>query len=81
MSNPTYACVRDYATYGGSIVEAYPAPNCGLSLTGLLVDVDPAYWPRLDDLEYGYDRKVVTTINGATAYMYVGKESNESQTD
>lgn len=73
MSNPEYATVLDYATFGGSIVEAYRIPDYGLSLTGLTVDVDPECWRRLDALEAGYTRKKVTTTDGEEVYMYVGK--------
>lgn len=72
MTNPRYATVKDYATFGGGIVWAKHIPECGLSLTGLLVDVDPKHWDRLDALEAGYDRKIVNA--GVKAYMYVGRE-------
>lgn len=71
MSNPEYATVLDFATFGHSIVSARRIPDIGLSLTGLTVDVDPAYWERLDLLEHGYDRKLVKTTRGEKVYMYV----------
>lgn len=91
MSNPRYATVKDYVTYGGSIVTAYKQEGAGLSLTGLLVDVNPYEmgrrglkdnWARLDALEGGYERIEVETLGGDKAYMYAGKvfhdESEES---
>lgn len=78
MSNPQYATVKGYATFGDYIVSAHridpdePAmPD--YCLTGLLVDVDPEYWKRLDALEHGYNRKIITTAQGIKAYMYTGK--------
>lgn len=83
MSNPEYDTVRDYVTYGDHIVTAYHQPRRGLALTGLTVDVNPYElgergelidtWARLDRLEGGYERKVITTTTGVEAYMYVGK--------
>jgi hypothetical protein len=83
MSNPQYATVLDYATFGGGIVTAYKQADIGLSLTGLLVDVAPYEmrehgmrdnWKALDALEYGYERILITTTDGVKAYMYAGKE-------
>lgn len=75
MSNPAYDTVANYVTFGSTIVEALPvAGGHGVALTGLLVDVDPEYWLDIDRLEAGYDRKLVTTISGERAYMYVGKD-------
>jgi gamma-glutamylcyclotransferase (GGCT)/AIG2-like uncharacterized protein YtfP len=71
MSNPVYATVKDYVTFGHSIVRAAPvAKENGASLTGLLVDVNPEKWADIDDLEYGYRRTMVTTTRGEKAYMY-----------
>lgn len=75
MSSPVYATVLNYATFGGSIVEAIHIPNAGLSLTGLVVDVDPSRWGDIDSLEGGYDRSIVTTTDGETVYMYTGKNA------
>lgn len=78
MTNARYATIKGYATFGDYIVKAYrvkpdePAmPE--YCLTGLLVDVDPEYWGRLDQLEAGYNRTVITTTSGDEAFMYVGK--------
>ena len=73
MSNPRYETVDDYATFGRGIVQARYVPNVGLGLTGLLVDIDPDYWDRLDRLEAGYDRKLIVTDSGDEAWMYVEK--------
>lgn len=43
MTNPQYATVMDYATYGGIIVTAYHQADAGLSLTGFVVDVESEY--------------------------------------
>jgi gamma-glutamylcyclotransferase (GGCT)/AIG2-like uncharacterized protein YtfP len=75
MTNPQYATVRDYLTIGGQIVQARKVLGCGLSLTGLLVDVDPKYWASLDSLEAGYDRRRVTTTSGSEAWIYTSKRS------
>lgn len=84
MTDPEYATVLDYCTYGDGIVEAVHCPGRGLSLTGLLVDV-PSFvfdkygksvdvWEGLDRLEAAYNREIVTTSYGEQVYMYVGKE-------
>lgn len=69
MSRPKYATVKNYATkpIGGEIVEAVPVE--GFDLTGLVVDVDPEYWNKIDALESGYDRIKVQTMYGE-AWMY-----------
>lgn len=77
MSNPEYTTVLDYATFGGGIVEAVHIPGLGLSLTGLAVDMNPDGWQRLDQLEYGYDRVIVTTTDGERVYMYVRGEKSQ----
>ena len=72
MTNAQYATVPDFATFGGHIVQAAYIEGAGnLQLTGLTVDVDPANWTRLDRLESGYDRVIVTTTMGEDVYMYV----------
>jgi gamma-glutamylcyclotransferase (GGCT)/AIG2-like uncharacterized protein YtfP len=73
LHNPEYAVVRDYATFsiGGSIVMAAHVPGNNLGLTGLLCDVDPEKWERLDQLEGAYDRIQITTEDGERAWMYV----------
>lgn len=73
MTNPEYATVLDYATFGNQIVEARHIPDVGLALTGLTVDIPKTAWPGLDALEGGYDRKEVVTTDGEIVYMYVGK--------
>jgi hypothetical protein len=86
MSNPRYATVLDYATWGHHIVQAHKQKGAGLALTGLLVDVAPYMttdrgirnnWAALDALEGGYDRIVITTTDGDKAFMYVGKELHD----
>lgn len=88
MSNPRYATVLDYATYGKGIVTAYRQVGAGLSLTGLLVDVpaktqwqdannvwhEDDNWLDLDRLELNYKRIIIKTTDGDEAYMYAGKE-------
>lgn len=75
MSNPEYATVPGYATFGDHIVQAVKIDGAtGLALTGLTVDVDPAHWDRLDQLEAGYDRNVVTTDSNEAVYMYTERE-------
>lgn len=71
MSNPEYTTVEGYATVGGSIVSAIKDPR--YTLTGLVVDVNPTMWSRIDSLESGYNRIKVTTTDGETVYMYEGK--------
>lgn len=78
MTNPTYATVRGYATFGNHIVQATHiegSEEVGLELTGLVVDVDPDRWHDVDRLEAGYDREVITTSHNEQAYIYVSKES------
>lgn len=67
-----YATVLDYATFGDYIVRAEPVPaKVGASLTGFIVDIPDGYnWERIDALERGYERRVVTTTDGEQAYMY-----------
>lgn len=77
MSNPRYATVKDYATWGNYIVTAKHQSGAGLALTGLLVDIEPEAWPRLDALEAGYDREEVDVLGLGKAYMYVGKDFDE----
>ena len=72
MSNPHYATVAGYITIGSRIVQAVRADGLGAALTGLLVDVEPDQWPRIDMLESGYDRITITTTDGIEAYMYAG---------
>lgn len=74
MSNPRYTTVKDYATVPvqGGIVTAEPLE--GYDLTGLIVDVNPTYWDRIDALEVEYDRIKVQTRYGE-AWMYVTPEN------
>jgi len=74
MTNPKYATVKDYVTQGWDIVTARKLKGANLSLTGLLVDVDPSKWKEIDALERGYDRIEIRTTGGDKAYMYAGKE-------
>lgn len=73
MTNPRYAVVRGYSTRVilRDIVEA--SRDNGRDLTGLLVDVDPSQWGRLDALEGGYERVKVRTSRGKKCWMYVSK--------
>ena len=70
MSNPQYTTVPGYLTVGSYIVKAVETDNASVALTGLLVDIDPTMWPRLDSLEAGYDRIKVRDTSGNIAYMY-----------
>lgn len=81
MKNPVYAVVPDYTTVhrGGSIVKAVKVLDAGLGLTGLLVDLPIENWEKLDDLEHGYERIKVKTIDGEEAYMYAAPRSDASE--
>lgn len=70
MTNSRYTTVKNYATVpiGGHIVAATPLK--GYDLTGLIVEVDPNFWTRIDALEGAYDRIKVQTFWGE-AWMYV----------
>lgn len=70
MTNPEYATVKNYATFGSIIVQAVHIPDINLCLTGLLVDMNEYKWGALDALEGGYRRIVITTTEGKKAYMY-----------
>lgn len=72
MFNPRYATVKGYVTKGNHIVSAYPSSDPMDCLTGLLVDIldDPMNWRMLDLLESGYQRILIKTTSGETAYMY-----------
>jgi gamma-glutamylcyclotransferase (GGCT)/AIG2-like uncharacterized protein YtfP len=72
MSNPYYTTVDDYITVGRGIVQAaYVKKDSGISLTGLVVDVDKDYWSALDQLEGAYDRVLVETYESEQVWMYV----------
>lgn len=73
MKNPRYATVPGYVTVGDYIVKAHNVDDKRIALTGLLVDVDPVDWGRIDALESGYDRVRVQTCTKENAYMYVAK--------
>lgn len=73
MTNPKYDTVKDFATFGSTIVTAQYVPQAGLALTGVTVDYDPEQWERLDGLEGGYDRIIIDTTHGERAYMYAEK--------
>lgn len=75
MSNPEYATVAGYLTMGNQIVEAIAVPERpDIALSGLVVDVEPSQWERLDRLEGGYKRITITTTDKQQAWMYAGKE-------
>lgn len=76
MSNPQYATVKGYITVGHRIVTAVPVQEQSACLTGLTVDIDPRMWERTDQLESGYDRKLVQTTSNEQVYMYVQPERN-----
>lgn len=79
MSNPQYDVVAGFLTMGAHIVQAVPIPERpDIALTGLVVDVDPSYWGRIDRLEGAYDRVTITTVNSVQAYIYVGKGEHEN---
>lgn len=78
-SEPRYETIKDYATFGSHIVEAKHIPNCGLALTGIVVDVPVTSIPGLDRLEGGYDRKTIKTESGEEVQMYVEKERNKDR--
>lgn len=75
MSNPQYQTVKDYVTIGNGIVAAYKIPNYGFCLSGLVVNVDPDYWGRIDGLESGYNRIKVNTTDGEEVWIYAGGSS------
>lgn len=70
MTDPQYATVKDYATFGNQIVQAQYIPDVGFSLTGLVVDIPSDQWEGLDRLEGGYQRKRVTTTDGQNVWIY-----------
>lgn len=74
MSNPVYTTVDGYVTVGAHVVQAVKAPS-GYALTGLIVDVDPKYWDKIDSLERAYERILVTTVDNEQAYMYAERSS------
>ena len=73
MSNPQYRTVSGYITIGDFIVQAIPIKSKEVQLTGLIVDVDPTQWEKIDKLEGNYDRIKVSTTSGETVWMYVSK--------
>lgn len=75
MTNPVYTTVPGYITVGEHIVQATPVNNPRIALTGLVVDLDPTHWERLDALEGGYDRTLVKTDKGEHVYMYTAPEN------
>lgn len=70
MSNPLYTTVKGFATVPlmGDMVAAVPLE--GYNLTGLLVEVNPGDWWKIDRLESAYDRIKVNTYFGES-WMYV----------
>lgn len=74
MSNPAYTTVSGWATAGSYIVQAVKAPK-EYALTGLVVDVNPSFWDKLDRLEGGYERILVTTVDNEQVYMYAERSS------
>lgn len=74
MTDPIYATVPGYATFGSYIVQARRVPVPGLQLTGLVVDVDPDKWRDIDRLEGGYDRVRVITTDREEVWMYAAPE-------
>lgn len=69
MINPRYTTVPGYITVGHGIVQAVKVDEPRIELTGLLVEIHPNQWPRLDRLEAGYQRIKVETGLGQ-AWMY-----------
>ena len=74
MTNPEYATVQGYATFGHYIVQAERVKNTEACLTGLICDIQPDKWGNLDKLERGYDREVITTTAGDRAWIYVRRK-------
>lgn len=79
MTNPRYCTVPGYITVGSHIVQAVAVDEQRIALTGLTVDMDPEGWEKLDRLEGGYDRSVVTTIAGEQVYMYTQPERRKNE--
>lgn len=73
-SEPKYATIRDYVTYGSHIATAHKQEGAGLVLTGIIVDVPLSSIPAIDRLEGGYDRTQVTTVQGRGTYLYVARD-------
>lgn len=74
MTSPTYDTVPGFVTFGEYIVQAVPVdPTIDVSLTGLVVDVDPDRWKDIDELESNYERIMVRTSRGKEVYMYAAK--------
>lgn len=71
MTNPEYDTVPDFVTFGDHIVSAAPVgEGMNVQLSGLVVDVDPDFWPDIDALEGGYERIIVETNSHGQAFMY-----------
>lgn len=70
MYSAQYETVPGFVTRGRGIVAAERTEDEGLALTGVKVKIDPAYIPRLDRLEGGYDRIAVRTDTGERVWMY-----------
>lgn len=73
MSNPKYATVKGYVTVGageGYIVQAVPVDMKSLTLSGLIVDVDPKEWERIDKLEAAYEKVKIVTTDKEEAWIY-----------
>lgn len=80
MSNPRYAVVLGYKTISwyGSIVQAVPSENKD-ALTGMTVDVPLSAWKGIDELESGYDRIKILTVQGVSAFMYVRRKYEDER--
>ena len=76
LSNPRYDTVPGYITIGDIIVQAVKV-DCAeqVALTGLTVDFDKDFLHNIDTLETGYDRAIIKTNHGHSAFMYVSKQN------
>ena len=74
-----YTTVKDFVTVGDSIVQARYIPDHQYALTGKVVEIPVENMPELDRLESGYERVVVETTSGDTAFMYAERGTRESR--
>lgn len=72
-----YTTVKDFVTVGHSIVQARYIPDHQYALTGKLVELPVDKLPELDRLESGYERVVINTTSGDTAFMYAERGTHE----
>lgn len=70
MVGHRYATVQGYVTVGKQIVQAVKTDNPSVALTGVITEIHPDHWARVDRLEAGYDRIRVKTTDNEEVWMY-----------